>query len=307
MPPFTFTGVDYIGPFEVTVGRRHEKRWIVIFTCLAMRAIHLEVASSLDTSSCIMCIKNFMNRRGTPREIISDNGTNLRAAEKELKNIVQTLDCNKIISATQPTKPTTQYIKWQFIPPAAPHFGGAWERMVRTVKSSFYHVMKARAPKDEVFRSAVIEVENTVNSRPLHYVSTKDDCPPAISPNDLLRPPNTRTHFPPDPQLLDTRKQWAIAQDLSHEFWKRWLREYIPTIANRSKWYDETKPLERGQLVLIIDNNLKRGEWKKGVVVDLNLSKDGRIRSATVKTGSGTYVRPVVKLAVVNCNPGMAY
>ena len=82
--PFTFVGIDFIGPIYVTIGRRSEKRWGVIFTCLVIRAIYLEVAHSLDTSSCIMCISNFVARRGMPREIYSDNGTNFHAAEKVL-------------------------------------------------------------------------------------------------------------------------------------------------------------------------------------------------------------------------------
>lgn len=93
--PFTYVGIDYFGPLFVAVGRRREKRWGVIFTCLTIRAVHVEVAHSLDTSSCIMAISNFIARRGSPREIYTDNGTNFKAAEKvlcdETKNIDLTL------------------------------------------------------------------------------------------------------------------------------------------------------------------------------------------------------------------------
>lgn len=41
---FCSVGVDYLGPVEVSVGRRREKRWVAVFTCLAVRAVHLEVA-----------------------------------------------------------------------------------------------------------------------------------------------------------------------------------------------------------------------------------------------------------------------
>ena len=54
-PPFTNVGVDYFGPFGV-------KQYGVIFTCLAARAIHLEMASSLDTDSFIHALWRFIAR-----------------------------------------------------------------------------------------------------------------------------------------------------------------------------------------------------------------------------------------------------
>ena len=84
LPPFTNVGMDYFGPLMVKRGRAEVKRYGVIFTCLVSRAVHLEVASSLDTDSAINAIRRFTARRGPVKHMRSDNGTNLVGAEKEL-------------------------------------------------------------------------------------------------------------------------------------------------------------------------------------------------------------------------------
>lgn len=62
------------------------KRYGVLFTCLAIRAIHIEVVPSLDTDSFINALRRFAARRGQVWELRSDNGTNFVGAERELRN-----------------------------------------------------------------------------------------------------------------------------------------------------------------------------------------------------------------------------
>jgi hypothetical protein len=64
LTPFTHTGLDFIGPILVKIGRRQEKKGVAIYTCLNRRAIHIEVAWSLSTDSAIMASRRFRGRRG---------------------------------------------------------------------------------------------------------------------------------------------------------------------------------------------------------------------------------------------------
>ena len=128
-PPFTYTGVDCFRPFEVRRGRTKVKRYGVIFTCLTLRAVHIEVAFSLDTESFINALRRFIARRGQPEEMRSDNGGNFVKGEKELREAVAEWNQSQIHSFL-----LQRSIKWTFNPPAGSHHGGAWERCIRTVR-----------------------------------------------------------------------------------------------------------------------------------------------------------------------------
>ena len=95
-PPFIYTGVDYFGPFLIKEGRKELKRYGALFTCLVSRAVHIEVASTLESSSFIQALRRFLARRGPVREIRSDNGTNFVGARKELLQAIDEMDHEEI-------------------------------------------------------------------------------------------------------------------------------------------------------------------------------------------------------------------
>ncbi|XP_058456375.1 uncharacterized protein LOC131433794 [Malaya genurostris] len=302
--PFSFVGIDYFGPFTVSIGRRSEKRWGVLVTCLTVRAVHLEVAHSLTTSSCIIALRNFMARRGVPIEIYSDQGTNFKGASKELQIAYRNIDHDQVMREF--ISPRT---RWVFIPPVSPHMGGCWERLVQSVKRNLSHVMENKRLTDEVLHNALVEIENIINSRPLTHVPMLDDGV-TLTPNHLLL--GSSSGCKPLVEFDDSAKGvihgWKISQVCANEFWKHWIKAYLPEITRRAKWFTKTKPIAVGDVVIVVDPNLPRNCWPKGRIIDAKIADDGQVRSATVQTVHGIYERPAVKLAVLDigtkdCNP----
>lgn len=191
-----------------------------------------------------------------------------------------------------------QKIVWKFNPPTAAHMGGAWERLIRFVKTALTTVLKDQAPREEVLLTILIEIEHSINSRPLTHVSLDPRDQEALTPNHFLIGKSygeVRFERHNSPNLC-TRKQWLLAQNFVDAVWRRWLREYLPTLTPRGKWLANDQPLQTGDLVLILDKNLDRNCWKKGEVVCVYLASDGQVRIADVKTANGILKRPCRKL-----------
>ncbi|XP_065180445.1 uncharacterized protein LOC135811008 [Sycon ciliatum] len=262
--PFTHCGMDYFGPLTVTIGRRHEKRYGVIFTCLTTRAVHLELSHDLTTDCTIMAIRRLISRRGCPGVIYSDNGTNLRGAARELKESLDQLDQTRLTAELIP-----RGIKWEFNPPAAPHMGGAWERLVRSVKTALRAVLKERAPREDTRITLLTEVEAILNSRPLTHVSSDPTDDNSLTLNHFLLGTPAAAPVPGvfSGDDLHLRRQWRIVQVLADHFWRRWIKEYLPTLARQTKWHGRTeKKVEVGDVVVIADDNAVRNTWPKGIV-----------------------------------------
>ncbi|KAL1246504.1 hypothetical protein QQF64_034638 [Cirrhinus molitorella] len=130
-----------------------------------------------------MSLRRFIARRGTPAELYSDQGTNFKAAEKELHETFDglSLELQQLLAK--------QKIAFHFNPPAAPHFGGAWEREIRSVKSALYTVVGAQSVSEEVLHTVLLEVEAILNTKPLGYTSSNIADLDAITPNILLMGP----------------------------------------------------------------------------------------------------------------------
>ena len=280
--PFANTGVDYFGPFIVIHGRRSEKRWGVIFTCMVSRAIHLEIAYSLDTDAFLNCLRRFLCRRGNVSSITCDNGTNFVGGRKELTRAIKEWNNSAIGSSMK-----QRNIEFKFNPLSASHFGGAFEREFRSIRKVLNALLLEQPIKlrDDELNTLICEVEAVLNNRPLTEVNDDPNNIEALTPNHLLLH-NAGVTFPPglfEKSDCYVRRRWRQVQYLVNIFWTRWRTQYLVLLQERQKWQDVKKSFKVNDLVLVVDIALPRNLWPLGRIIEVFKDKRGHVRTVKVR------------------------
>ena len=301
--PLAAVGIDYFGPLYVHAGpltrsmRKNpklHKRYGCIFTCLRYRAVHIELASDLTTDSFINAVTRFVARRGPPRVIYSDNGSNFRGAETDVVQALKAWDQERIGREL-----LRRDIQWYFNPPAASHQGGVWERLIRSVRKILHAMIGEHLVNEETLVTFLVEVEKILNSRPITRVSSDPSDLEPLTPNHILllrhNPCSAPSEFE-DSEKFQAR--WKHVHILANEFWARWVKEYLPMLQERQKWLKQRRNFKVGDLVIMKDTNIPRGQWPKALVQETFPDSDGVVRQVLVRSATGVFRRDVRKLCL---------
>ncbi|GBP23386.1 hypothetical protein EVAR_22244_1 [Eumeta japonica] len=279
-PPFTCTGVDYFGPMTMTIGRRHEKRYGALFTCLTTRAVHIELAEFLSSDSMILALRRFIPRRGTPRMMYSDNSTNFVVANKELINMEEVHEkTNKEVDI--------HLLK---------------NLLMRSLKTALAATLREKSLREEVLHTLLLEAEHIVNSRPLTEVDIEPTEAGDLTPNHFLIGRfcgvAAAGHF--DDNVLLGPANWRACQRLADHFWQRWLRKYLPTLVPlRARGDPMCRAPAEGDIVLIVDSSSPRYSWPRGRIKKTYPGPDNQVRVVDVETTDSVLQRPTSKIVLL--------
>ena len=303
--PFQFVGLDYLGLKE---GKEVIKSWVCLFTCLSVRAIHLEWVKDLTPQQFLASLRRFVARRGKPQSVISDNVPQFKVVKTAID-----LQWRKVMLDDEVKHYITEGgVKWQFTTALAPWQGGFYERLVGLVKRSLRKVMGLRHFTIDQLITILTEVEEIVNTRPLTYVYDEIDSGFTLTPAHFLmsrfQPLLLSTADSDDEEdeycnvkdsatsLLDT---WRKGQQQLNSIWRN---EYLLSLREKSSMYHRKEKNQInaaphiGQVVIIKDKKVPRRYWKLGKIDRLFYSNDGEIRTAEFYLSGNRHIQRSIKL-----------
>lgn len=294
--PFLKVSVDYGGPYIIRDrrgrGYKTNKAYIAIFVCMATKAVHIELISGLDTAAFLSAYRRFISRRGKPGEMLSDNGTTFHGANNEISQLYEFISN---YSDELTTSFSNEGIEWKFLPAYTPHMAGLHESAVRCCKYHLKRVLGQALLTYEEFSTILTQIEGILNSRPLCPIPNADsDEITYLSPAHFLlfRTPVSL----PDYDYLDVPTNrltyFQQLQQLQQDFWRRWSRDYIGLLQERTKWRSSKgAALSPGTVVLVKEERLPPCRWRLGRIVDCCAGQDGVTRVAHIRTAGGTIKR----------------
>ena len=225
--PFQVIGVDYAGPIKYKkCGKVEGKAYIVLYACSLCRALYLDLVSSLETQEFILSLKKFIARKGRPDKIYSDNGSTFVGAAGWLRKTMRDEKFSQFLAQNE--------IVWQFNLSRAPWWGGQFERMIGLVKNAFNKVIGCGLLSWQELEEVLLNVEITLNDRPLSYVEN-DVALPILTSNSMMFPTanillNLQPHHIAD---VDLRRRTKHLRDCKDAMWQRWSNEYLRSLREK--------------------------------------------------------------------------
>ena len=273
--PFENVGLDYAGPLYTrdiySSNKETYKSYILIFTCAATRNTHRELVPTESSESLLLALRRFVARKALPSTFISDNFKTFKA--KEIKRFA-----------------LKSRINWKFILEKSPWWGGFYERLIEIIKRCLKKVAGKTFLNYDELTTSLIEIEQTLNTRPLTYLSDNNE-DEAITPSHLLYGRNIASrnfmyfvteYCEQDNALLSKYKRLKMI--LSH-FKKRFFDEYILALRERHQ-YEVKKtnnhPILKINDIVLLKEDKPRIKWRKGKIIKLLYGNDNLVRGVEV-------------------------
>ncbi|XP_040151923.1 uncharacterized protein LOC120893847 [Anopheles arabiensis] len=251
----------------------------------------------------INALRRLIARRGQISELHSDNATTFKGAAHELNRVYKMLKSDEHDRAAIFDWCAMNHMKWKFIPPRAPHFGGLWEAAVKAAKKHIVRTIGTTSITQESMLTLLAQVEQCLNSRPITPLSDEPSDLEPLTPGHFLVGGNLQAV--PIIDYTETPsnylREYQLVQKHLQTIWARWYPEYLQQLQARAKYCNgKSAVLKENTLVIIKEDNVHPTSWPMGRIVAVHPGKDDVVRVVTVRTASGKQiVRAANRLAVL--------
>ena len=256
-------------------GQSTQKAYVVIYTCMATRAIFADIVLSQSTEAFLMSFKRLIATEGRPKHVYSDSAPYYLRANAELKECMDTLD------ATLEHASLEYEFEWHHNVPLGAHEGGVWERMIKTLKQALLKSCRHALLSYEEFITILKECTALLNDRPL--INKTTDAIDVITPSLLTRGRLLRNV--PDtfgdsliPGKEEAKGRWRHRAQVMNHFFDLWKRNYVLGLQERSKWFTTKPNIRVGDVVVLHKEMTKRGFWPLARVVEIVKGRNDAIR-----------------------------
>jgi transposase len=287
---FEHIAMDYAGPLMVKVGPKSatlQKHWILVFVCLQTKAFHAELVEHINTDHLLTAMARFTLRYRTPKSVRTDNGKSFVAGKKIVAKTKEELDMQADLEQVDWTEVSTRtkIDSWTFAPPYGPEMNGSAEAFVKLAKTRLNKTLRTHQFNADQLRTTLAYIINSINSRPLAYITSSVEESVVLYINRYLKAGIT-----PTGGLLDDMdtvggryaRQWTLVKIVVKEFWIRWRQEVLMRLISYEKWRQWKKNVEKGQLVMVFDPESKQNDWPMGVIKEVIRGNDGAVRRVVV-------------------------
>ncbi|XP_064081970.1 uncharacterized protein LOC135198329 [Macrobrachium nipponense] len=275
--PFAAVGVDHTSAIQTET----RPGYILLVTCMATRAVYLDVCPSLDAEEFVLALRRFSATHGAPTIITSDNHQTFKTASNLLQGLYEEDEVQQFLRRTG--------VEWRFQTPRAPWKGGFFERLIGVTKRALQIALGRKYLPEAHVLTLVKEAEAVVNNRPLMYSGDKCE-DEVLTPSHLVRGHLINLMAPvlPDEDLNATftsrrlQDRYLKLTDTLKAFRERWRKEYLSALRARHDCQSgEPTKLHPGDIMLVKQENQKRARWPLGRVVETYLDDDGVVHSAS--------------------------
>ena len=304
--PYLHVGVDYTGHIMIKdqfkIGKKvvkfERKVYILIFTCLNVRACHIELIPEMSTDHFVLAMVRFCNEYGIPSHVYSDNARSFISGVNIMEKVFTSNEFKEKFGIYD-----IQHVR---IPVYSPWVGATWERLIRVVKDCLKKTISRQKLDYFQLKTVLSDIQLAINSRPLTYRCAEEDGLEILTPNKFLRPHvdnnlivrNPREDLVDPASRKDLVKSLSVREKMVSHFKSLWYESYLLSLRSLYKNLHETEFVNKikvNDLVLIKNPVKARQHWRLGRVIELVYGSDNKVRTVKLLRGDAKYRQQSVR------------